>query len=159
VARVLIIGFGNPLLTDEGVGIRAVELLQARELPPDIKVMDGGTSAIDILPFLEGVERVLILDAVAGTEPPGTIYRLEVNQIKYPEGREMSLHDIDVPTVLRMCATMGKPVPYTTIFGMQPASLEEGMGLTPPVEAALPRLIDVALKEASDYLESHPSGG
>jgi hydrogenase maturation protease len=152
LAKVLIIGFGNLLLSDEGIGIHAVEALQSRELPEGVEVMDGGTSAIDILPYLEGVDLLIIVDAVAGSEPPGTLYRMGLADIKYDQQEHMSLHDIDVPAVIRLCEMMGRKPPESLIIGLQPASFEDGLELTPPVAAALPRLLDYVLTEAKNYL-------
>ncbi len=157
MARVLIIGFGNLLLSDEGLGIHAVQALQGRPLPEGVEVMDGGTSAIDILPYLEGVDFLIIIDAVAGTEPPGTLYRMDLSQISYEQPPHMSLHDINVPAVLKLMEAMGKTPPETVIIGMQPASLEDGLELSAEVAAALPRLLKYVLDTAEAYLAAHPA--
>jgi len=156
VAKVLIVGFGNLLLADEGLGVHAVQALEKRELPGGVEVMDGGTSAIDILPFLEGVDFLIIIDVVAGKEPPGTLYRLELSDIKYEMSPEMSLHDLNIPIVLKLCEAMGKKPPEAVIIGLQPAAIEEGLELTAPVAAALPRLLDYVLDQAKVYLAAHP---
>ncbi len=145
-------GFGNLLLRDEGLGIHAVRALQERGLPEGVEAIDGGTSAIDILPFLEQVDLLIILDAVAGREVPGTLYRMGLADIGYEQQRHMSLHDINVPVVLQLCEAMGKKPPETLIIGLQPAVIEEGLELSPEVAAALPRLVDFVLKQVETYL-------
>jgi hydrogenase maturation protease len=150
------VGFGNILLRDEGLGVRAVEALQQRELPAGVEAIDGGTSAIDILPYLEGVGLLIILDAVAGKEPPGTIYRMGLGDIKYEFSPEMSLHDLNVPAVLQLCEALGRKPPETLIIGMQPAVIEEGLEISAEIEAALPRLLDYVLEQVGLWLAAHP---
>lgn len=152
MSKVLIVGFGNILLSDEGLGVHAVGALQQRGLPEGVEAIDGGTSAIDILPYLEGVELLIIIDAVAGKEPPGTIYRMGLNDIKYELSPDMSLHDLNVPAVLKLCEALGRRPPKSLIIGMQPATLAEGLDLSPEVSAALPRLLDYVLEQVRAHL-------
>jgi hydrogenase maturation protease len=155
LARVLIVGFGNLLLRDEGLGIHAVQALEKRDLPEGVEVMDGGTSAIDILPYLEAVDLLIVVDCVDGNQPPGTLYRMGLTDIKYEQEAHMSLHDINVPAVLQLMKAMGKRPPQTLIIGLQPAAIEEGLDLTEEVAAAMPRLLDYVLSQAKAFL-AHP---
>lgn len=157
MSKVLIVGFGNLLLRDEGLGVRAAQMLMERGLPEGVEAIDGGTSAIDILPFLDGVDLLIILDAVAGDQPPGTLYRMGLEDIKYESSPHMSLHDINVPVVIKLCEAMGRKPPDTLIIGLQPAVIEEGLDLSPEIEAALPRLIDYVTRQVESFLDRSAS--
>ncbi len=73
--NILILGIGNILLKDEGIGVHVVNKLKEMQLPPDVEVMDGGTLGIDLLYYIEGRKKVVVIDTVTAGEPPGTMYR------------------------------------------------------------------------------------
>jgi hydrogenase maturation protease len=147
-AHVLIVGIGNLLLSDEGVGIHAVSCLSQQELPPDIEVLDGGTSGADLVDYLAGRVKVIVIDAASGNGPPGTIYRCKASELIGQEG-SLSLHEFGLADSLHMAEQLGCAPQAVIVLGVQPATLEPGMELSPEIAAVLPHIINLALAEAT----------
>lgn len=140
----LILGLGNLLLSDEGVGVHAARVLAARELPPDVSVVEAGTAFLDVLPDIEKADRILLIDAMEGGGAPGSIYRVPFDQCRHP-GMLASLHGFDMSRVLFMAGNTRAP--EVTVFGVEPAKIEWGTDVSPVVFRMLPILADVILKE------------
>jgi len=149
---ILIVGVGNPLARDEGVGIRAVERLREADLPAGVRVLDAGTDLLAAIPRLAEADRVVLIDAVRAGRSPGAIYRMTLEDLlarakDEPEWR--SAHDLTVPAAVRLAQAAGVTLPPTVVFGVEPADVALGEGLTPEVEAALPALIEKVLAEVN----------
>lgn len=143
----LIVGIGNLLLSDEGVGVHAVRCLAERELPPDVEVLDGGTSGADLVDYLAGRAKVVVIDAAAGSGEPGTVYRCEGRDLMEQAGA-LSLHEFGLVDTLRMAEQLGCAPPCVVVLGVQPATMEPGMDLSSAVAAVLPAVLELALNEA-----------
>lgn len=139
---VLVLGIGNILLRDEGVGIHAIERLKQRyRFPEGVHVVDGGTLGLDLITLLEGVTHLLITDAVEAGRPPGSLIRLTKEELPTLLSPKISLHQAglsDILSVARLCGTLPEEILF---LGIQPASLEAGLELSPVVEAQLETLI------------------
>jgi hydrogenase maturation protease len=150
---VLILGAGNPLAGDDGVGIRAIEALAAAgDLPHGIRLLDVGVLGIDILAWIQPDEPVVILDAVHGPGEPGTLYRLDLEEIEALAEPPLSVHDLGIAHALQAARLMGRPL-RGTLVGVEPARVEPfTAALSPPVAAALPALQAAAIREAERLL-------
>ena len=144
--KVIIIGIGNLILRDEGVGVHAVRALEGRELPPGVEVIDGGTATMELLPVFQEAERIIVIDALRGGAQPGTIYRLSPDDLMGETERPLSLHQVGLLEVLGMARQLGGD-PAVVIIGVEPKKISWGMELTPEVEARLPRVIDAVFEE------------
>ena len=101
--QVVVLGVGNTLMQDDGVGVHVVhELAQAGSLPKNVRLVDAGVAGAGWLQLLEGVEHLLIVDAVRGTEPPGSLYRMTLGALKTRNGPTLSAHEVGVIEVLAM---------------------------------------------------------
>lgn len=140
----LVLGLGNLLLSDEGVGVHAARALAERELPPNVSVVEAGTAFLDVLPDIEKADRILLIDAMEGGGAPGSIYRVAFDQCLHPE-MLASLHGFDMSRVLFMAANTRKP--EVTVFGVEPEKIEWGTEVSPAVQRMLPVLEDMILKE------------
>lgn len=136
--RTLIMGIGNLLLGDDGVGVHAVKALAQRELPPEVQLLDVGTAFLDALPFLEDVERIIIIDAFRADGQPGTLYDFPLEQCA-PRTMQ-GLHDFDIFAMLAM-ARNPNPV-RVCVLGVEPQRIDWCMALSPCVSDALPALLD-----------------
>lgn len=148
VKRILILGLGNPLLGDEGIGVRVVEELKGLELPDGVVVVEGGTTGLGLIGLMEGYERVIIVDAADMGHPPGRVVRftpLEV-QLKTAEA-PLSLHQIGLEEVLALAEALEVAPAELVIIGIQPSQVEVGAGLSPEVERAIPQIIRIILDE------------
>ena len=146
-AKTIVLGLGNLLLRDEGVGIHAVRELRERELPSDVELVDGGTAALDLLSFLQRAERVIVLDAVRRGDKPGTIYRFRLEpKALHAESAPLSLHELSLQEALWVAQKMGFH-PEVIVLGVEPQTIEPGLELSPQVRAALPHLLDAVCEE------------
>jgi hydrogenase maturation protease len=146
--RIVVLGVGNILLSDEGVGVRTIEKLQLTyNLPPEVVVIDGGTTGMEMLEDLSNADHIIIIDAVRSGKVPASIVRLADEQVPVFFKTKLSPHQIGLSDVLATLAFIGEQPGGVTIFGVEPVSLETGMALTPQVEARLPELMDLVVTE------------
>ncbi len=147
--RVIILGVGNLLLTDEGVGVHvANKLLERQDLPAWLRVVEGGTDGFRLLNVVTEAERLIVVDAVKGGGPPGSIYRFDIEDApSCPDTFKTSVHQIGILEVIHLSELIGQ-TPETTIIGVEPKSLAMGLELSPEVEAKVPRIIELVLEEA-----------
>jgi hydrogenase maturation protease len=151
--RTLVLGLGNPLLGDEGVGLRALTALaSAAELPPSVELLDGGTAGLSLVPRLSSFDRVLVLDAVSAGRPPGTVLRLDGNELGRAAFGKTSPHQLGLDDILSASRLAGGPEEIV-ILGVEPASLRLGVGLSPPVEEAIETLVSSALSQLREWEE------
>ena len=144
--KILILGVGNLILRDEGMGVHAVQELEGRKLPPHVEVIDGGTSLMELLPVIQEAERIIVIDALRGGGEPGTVYRLTPDDLMAETERPLSLHQVGLLEVLGMARQLGGE-PEVVIIGVEPKEISWGMELTPEVKAKLPRVIDAVFEE------------
>lgn len=146
--RVVVLGVGNILLSDEGVGVRAVEELERRyRLPEHVRLIDGGTSAMELLDDLAGADHLIILDAVKSARPPGTLVRLAGDEVPVFFTTKISPHQAGICDVLASLAVMGESPGETVILGVEPASLDLSLDLSPEVAATIPQLLAAVCSE------------
>ena len=146
----LILGLGSPLRGDDGIGPRVVEEVTRRGLPEGVSSLDGGTGGLDLLNVLEGWKRVVVVDAADVGREPGQFVRFTPDRARFVEAEDsFSFHHAGLGAVLALAEVLGKTLPEMTIFGVQPARVGWGQGLSPAVEAALPALTDAVLEEST----------
>ena len=150
--RIVVLGIGNTLNRDEGVGVHAVRALEtqrsaspdgslARQERGEVEFLDGGTLGLNLLPIVEEASHLLILDAVDARQAPGTVIELLGDEIPLFSGIKLSQHQVTFQEVLGLAAVRGKLPPNLHLIGVQPADLEIGLELSPIVAAALPEII------------------
>lgn len=147
----LVLALGNPLLGDEGVGLRALQALaSAADFPPSIELLDGGTAGLSLVPRLRSAERVLVLDAVTAGRPPGTVLRLDGSELGREGFGKISTHQIGLDDILAASRLSGGPEEIV-ILGVEPASLSLGVGLSASVESAIGTLVSAALRQLREW--------
>lgn len=152
VGEALVLGLGNILLSDEGLGVRVVQRLgENYHFPPEVRVMDGGTLGLDLLPYLEGVDHLLVIDALEKEEEPGTITRLVGDEVPASLSVKISPHQMGLADLLAAARLQGLYPQEVVLWGMQPGSIDTGLDLSPPVEAQVDRLIDEVLMELKSW--------
>ena len=146
--RIVILGVGNILLSDEGIGVRAVEELGRRyRLPSEVVLLDGGTSGMELLDDLANCDLLVMADCVRAGNPPGTLLRLKDEEIPALFRTKLSPHQVGLPDVLATLLITHEAPAHTVLFGVEPESLATGMDLTPPVAAMLTPLVDAIARE------------
>jgi hydrogenase maturation protease len=152
----LIVGLGNIIMGDDGVGVRAVRELEKFKIK-GVELLEGATSGISLLPHLRGKRRVIIIDAVqGGGEEPGTIYRLSEKELQKPEFRFFSLHDISLEHVLALGRELfSDEFPEEiVIYGVEVKEIKLSEELSEPVKKALPRLVELLRREMENHVFS-----
>jgi hydrogenase maturation protease len=146
VTRIVVLGVGNTLLSDEGIGVRAIELLQQDyDLPPEVVVIDGGTTGMEMLDDLSNADHLVIVDAVRSGKAPAAIVKLVDEQVPAFFKTKLSPHQIGLSDVLATLDFIGEQPGGVTVIGVEPVSLETGMALSPQVEARLPEVVGMVV--------------
>lgn len=146
--RVSVIGIGNVLARDEGIGPKTVEALLQHDLPENIRIVNLGGAGISLLDYFEDSDAVIIVDcAMMGLEP-GAIRVFGPSEVKSRRGHEadLSLHSGDVLGLIELGSRVG-PVPPIRIVGVQPQVVDSGMGLSSTLERRLPDVVQAVLAE------------
>ena len=145
--KILILGVGNVLLNDEGVGVHIAHKMMTLDLPPEVRVVEGGTDGFGLMHLILEADQLILIDAVKGGGAPGSIYRFELEDCPpYPDPYKTSVHQISILEVIHLADLIGS-TPRTTIIGIEPKEISWGMELTPEVEAKLPRVIEAVFEE------------
>jgi hydrogenase maturation protease len=143
----LVVGIGNTLLKDEGVGCHVAHALERIPLP-DVQIVDGGTSS-DVLQFVDDADKLIIVDAVKGGGVPGQIYRFRPEDVTLEERPLLSLHDmsfVDSLKLMRLWRNIGEAV----IIGIEPRDIGWGLELSVELREKMPRIIDAVLEELNN---------
>ncbi|NTU78463.1 MAG: HyaD/HybD family hydrogenase maturation endopeptidase [Chloroflexales bacterium] len=150
--EILVLGLGNIILRDEGLGVRACErLLERYTLAEGVEALDGGTLGLHLLPYLDGVRDLLIIDAVRADEPPGALVRLEGDAIPAALAHKMSMHQFGLSELLAVGSLQGTLPQRIVLWGMVPTVMEPGLDLTEPVAASLEALVDAVAAELAAW--------
>lgn len=144
--QILILGIGNLLMGDEGVGVHVARYILEKELPPGVECVDGGTGSFYLLEMMQTAGEVILMDATIDGQAPGTIRRLTPRfSSEYP--RTLTAHDIGLKDLMDAFYLLGD-VPHVTLFTVSiTADQLMGMELSPPVAAAVPKVAEKVLAE------------
>ncbi len=144
----LILGVGNILLSDEGVGVHLVRRLEASDLPEDVEVLDGGTAGYELLGFVRGRKRIVLVDCVAADEPPGTVIRASPDELELSWTRSFSAHQTGLRELLHGIR-QDCPGLEVAIIGIVPETPGvPGMDLSETIEGMMDRLESLVLETA-----------
>ena len=147
--RTAVIGVGNLLLKDEGVGVHVIQALQKLPLQGkgELTIIDGGTcpDAFDLLP--EGIDKLIVIDAVRAGGEPGAIYRFTPKDIVFRRGPITSLHQLGLEEGLRVMAHAGLTPKDIVIIGVEPKEIDWGLEMSPELQETVPQIMDLVRKE------------
>ena len=152
--EVLVLGIGNLLWADEGFGVRCVEKLVAEwSLPPEVRAMDGGTQGLYLLPYVQGAQRLIVFDAIDYGLPPGTMKRIEGDEVpRFMGAKKMSLHQTGFQEVIAAADLTGRLPQELLLIGVQPEELEDyGGSLREAVKARLTDAVAMAVAQLRDW--------
>jgi hydrogenase maturation protease len=149
---ILVLGLGNILMNDDAAGVRVVQELAGKyDFPADVRLLDGGTLGLDLLPQLEGVERLLVVDAVETGATPGTMIRLTGDDIPLALATKVSPHQMGLKDLLLVADLQGHAPPVMVLWGVQPGSIEMDLEMSPEVSAAIGPLQERVLAELASW--------
>lgn len=144
--RTLVLGLGNPIMGDDGVGLAAIQRLRNDwRLPAEVEVVDGGTWGMNLLPLIERADRLVLVDAINTNSPPGALTVLERDELPRYFALKLSPHQIDLREVLALAELRGALPRELVALGIQPAVVEMQTELSPAVEGALGKLVDLVV--------------
>ncbi len=154
-AALLVLGLGNVLGADDGVGPAAVAALRRGWTPGrGVEILDGGTRGMALLPDLEDAAAAILVDAVQAGAAPGGLVRLEGDDVPRALAGRLSAHQMGAIDLLNAALLRGKLPPKLVLWGVVPASLGPSLGRSAAVAAAIPRLVEAVVEEAGKL--GHP---
>jgi hydrogenase maturation protease len=152
VRHTVVIGLGNPLMADDGLGLAALERLRdGWNLPPDVELVDGGTWGMNLLPTIEDAARVLLIDAIHRQDAPGTPQRLSHDELPRYLATKISPHQVDLHDVLALAELRGTLPADTVAIGLQPERVEMIAELSPVVAQGIDLLVAMAVAELAAW--------
>ena len=144
----LVLGLGNVLCGDDGLGVAAVaELARRHDFGPEVRVADGGTLGLALLGLFDGVDDVVLVDAILEDAAPGTLVRLAGDDVEPAARQRLSVHQVGVADVLDALRLLGRDRLRIALLGLVPERIELGLGRSAAVECALPGLVSVLASE------------
>jgi hydrogenase maturation protease len=145
---ILVLGLGNKIMTDDGFGVEVVTSLASRyHFHGPVQLIDGGTLGLDLLPYLEDLDSLLIVDALDMRDEPGKIFRLEGDEVPRAFASKLSVHQMGLQDLLAVAELQGHVPRNLVVWGVQPECIEMGTKLTAPVAAAVEPLLANVLEE------------
>jgi hydrogenase maturation protease len=144
----LVLGLGNSIMTDDGFGVKVVNTLSSRyHFQGKIRLIDGGTLGLDLLPHLEDVEYLLIIDALDMRDKPGQLFRIEGEDVPRAFASKLSVHQMGLQDLLAVAELQGHVPTKLVVWGVQPECIEMGTDLTVTVESAVEPVVQKILNE------------
>ncbi|SHN62705.1 HyaD/HybD family hydrogenase maturation endopeptidase [Desulfovibrio litoralis] len=146
--KVLVLGVGNIICKDEGLGVHAVkELMNEYDFPNNVELMDGGTLGVSLMGKLTDCDLLIVVDAVLGGHEPGSVYHLINNDLRKSKAFRDSMHQTDLVDTLLLCELAGKR-PECIVIGMEPYNWQDlGSELSPKIKERLPLLKQMIIEE------------
>ena len=145
---VLVLGLGNVVCQDDGAGIAAIhKLIREYELPEGVLALDGGTLGLSLLPLVDSAEQVIMVDAIRAEGAPGTLVRIEGDEVAPAVYERLSPHQIGVADLLAGASLLDRYPDRVVLIGVVPESVDLGLGRTPAVEASIPELVERVVQE------------
>jgi hydrogenase maturation protease len=151
--KIMVLGVGCILCSDEGFGIRVIEKMQELyEFPDNVSIVDGGVLGISLLGVISEADQLIVVDVIRNKGEVGSLYRLEGDQIPERIRAKNSLHQIDFLEALTLCQALDK-VPETVILGVEPEDIDTlSIDLTPAIQTKIDPVLNMVLVEL-DRLE------
>ncbi len=145
--KTLVVGMGNLIYRDEGIGVHVIEEMKKMELRPHVELLDIGTSTMDLIGYLDAVKKLIVIDAMKAGGNPGDIYRCNPEDLLPKAEDPVSLHDIGLLETLAMAKKKGLEID-TVIIGVEPKVFDWAMELSEEVRNKIPAVIEAVLKES-----------
>ncbi len=152
MAPTLILGIGNILLRDEGIGVRVIEAMRDLPLPEGVEILDGGTSGADLIDEVADRRKVIVVDAIKADAEPAAVFRFTDKDLMDRTEGTISLHEFGLVETLLAAKHLGVAPREVVIYGVQPKDISSGLELSPEIAALIPRLIELVLDEARQII-------
>ncbi|RQD75499.1 MAG: hydrogenase maturation protease [Candidatus Syntrophonatronum acetioxidans] len=149
--NILVLGVGNILMADEGIGVHVIKEMESLDLPENVELLDGGTAALDLIPYLKGRNKLIIVDCIDTQDPPGTIYRLSPEDLENIKTFTISsMHQIGLAETIKLSKLLGNNSDIV-IIGVAPKNYNQyRIEISPELNKVVPKIIDIIFKEMKD---------
>ncbi|PLX87797.1 MAG: hydrogenase expression/formation protein [Desulfuromonas sp.] len=149
---ILVLGLGNLVMTDDALGSLVVRTLAQRfTFPEEVELLDGGTLGLDLLPRLEGITKLLVVDALEMGAEPGTLFRLKGEAVPRAFANKLSVHQMGLQDLLAVAELQGHLPPQLVVWGAQSASIEMGTELSDQLVPALEKVVAAVVEELAGW--------
>jgi hydrogenase maturation protease len=148
---ILVLGIGNILLSDEGIGVRVIEQMQEISLSEDVELVDGGTSGVDLLDILADRDKIIVVDAVDADCRPGTVLQFGIDQLMQKDLPYISMHEIGIAETIIMTEQLGCAPKEVIVFGIQPQKIECGLELSKALKHVVQEVVELILNELRKF--------
>ncbi len=149
-SKIVVIGIGNLLLMDEGIGVHTINELEKHDLPESVKIYDGGTGGFKLIDLMHGATRVFFVDAVETGSEPGTVTIFSAEEVhSVYNKKKYSLHDTDLMEIIKMTEMLGNP-PMIEIVGIQPKTINYGTTLSKELTDSMSNIINTVLRRIEE---------
>lgn len=150
--KIIVLGIGNVLLADEGIGVFAVKVLEeCFEFPSSVELVDGGVGSFQLLPYIEKAKKLLVIDAISQGSPPGTLHKFTKETLPKQVLEKLSIHEVSFLDILTLAEMRGFFPEELVVLGLEPANLEMNYGFSDPVKHNFIRLIESVLLQLKDW--------
>jgi hydrogenase maturation protease len=156
---ILVLGIGNILLRDEGVGVHTVRAMASTPLPDGVELLDGGTAGADLLDSISDRDTLIVVDTLDADVPSGTILRLQPQDLADSSSESISLHEFGIAETLRMASQLNCGPRHVAIIAIKPKDIRCGLELSPQMKQWMPRIIDAVHHEIEGRMDNHVSQG
>ena len=157
-ADTMVVGVGNTILSDDGVGVHAARLLQKDpRVPAGVIILDGGTLGLELLPYVWDCARLIVIDAIDVGEASGTVVRISREELNSLPGKS-SAHQLGVADLLVALRMLAERQPQVVLLGVQPGSTDWSDELSAPVAAAMDSLVEATIRELQVQAEPDAQG-
>ncbi len=148
--KIVVIGIGNLLLMDEGIGVHTINELESHDLPLDVEIFDGGTGGFKLIDLMHGAARVIFIDAVETGKAPGTVTTFTLEDVRpIYNKKKYSLHDTDLMEVIKMTELLDGP-PRIAIIGIQPQTINYSTTLSKELTDSMPDIINTVISRIEE---------
>ncbi|MCX7831913.1 MAG: hydrogenase maturation protease [Actinobacteria bacterium] len=146
--KLIILGVGNLLLSDEGAGIHTVEILKQKVRHKSIEIIDGATLGLDLFGLFDDAQKIWIVDCVKGGGEPGSVYKFGLESVKkkIPD-LKLSMHDFNIIDVIELAKALGKDIPEITFYGIEPKTLEWGDKPSAEVRSGIEKAVQMIIDD------------
>ncbi len=144
---ILVLGIGNILLRDEGIGVRVIEAMQKMHLPDNVELFDGGTTGVDLLDVLADRDKVIVIDAVQADCEPATVLRFTADDLVRPDRADISLHELGLGETVTMTRQLGCAPKDIVVLGIRTEQLGPGLELSDKIAKLVPKVVELVLTE------------
>lgn len=149
---ILVLGIGNVLRSDDGVGIHAIHAFEAEQIPEGVTIEDGGTGGFSLLDIIQGYDKIIVIDAMELGAPAGTVRELTVDDLSSIKSRlNEGTHGFNLSDMRALCETLNGVSPEITLIGVQPGTIDFSEHLSPEVEKSIARIRQIVLTEISQF--------